>query len=468
MSTTTLSNHAEAQTTSVERSPRTSATVAAIACAKFVFHMATAGLYGFFIDEIYFLACGQHLAWGYVDFPPLTAFQAWLTRFLFGDSPYSIRLFPSLAGAGLVILAAAIARELGGGRWAQILTALAILFAPGYLVFCSYLSMNAIEPLIWSGCALMVIRIVKRRDPRLWIWFGVLSGIGLLNKHTMLLFGLAIIVALLFTAERALMFNRWFVVAGAIAFAIFLPNLIWEIQHHFPHLELLANIRSNHRDVTMNPVVFLLWDVLLANPATVLIWTAGLVSLLAGSLKQFRVIGLAWLFTWLLLLASGGRFYYLMPAFPMILAAGSISLERFAGMRRWPMIATAAAIVVIGSLIAPSAVPVLSPQTYFRYVELTHLGQPHFEHRATTSMPQLFADRFGWPEMVATVARAYNSLPPDLRARTAIFGNDFGQSGAIDFYGPRYGLPKSIGGQAILVGNGTGYHGGRAAPVFPR
>src|SRR5882724_11886296 len=124
MSTTTLSNHAEAQTTSVERSPRTSATVAAIACAKFVFHMATAGLYGFFIDEIYFLACGQHLAWGYVDFPPLTAFQAWLTRFLFGDSPYSIRLFPSLAGAGLVILAAAIARELGGGRWAQILTAL--------------------------------------------------------------------------------------------------------------------------------------------------------------------------------------------------------------------------------------------------------------------------------------------------------------------------------------------------------
>src|SRR5216684_7050370 len=128
-----------------------SAIVAFIAGLRFLFHMATANVYGFFIDELYFLACGQHLAWGYVDMPPLTAFQAWLTRLLFGDSPWSIRLFPSLAGAGAVLLAGAIARELGGGRFAQLTAALAILFAPGYLAFCSYLSMNSIEPLIWSG-----------------------------------------------------------------------------------------------------------------------------------------------------------------------------------------------------------------------------------------------------------------------------------------------------------------------------
>ena len=446
MSTTTFSNPVDARTKSVERSMTTSLAVAVIALAKFLFHMGTAGLYGFFIDEIYFLACGQHLAWGYADLPPLTAAQAWLTRYLFGDSPYSIRLFPSLAGAGLVLLAAVMARELGGGRFAQILTALAILFAPGYLAFCSYLSMNSIEPLIWSGCALVVIRIIKRRDPRLWVWFGLLSGIGLLNKHTMLLFGLAVVVALLFTVDRRLMFNRWFVLAGALALAIFLPNLLWEIQHHFPHVELLANIQRNHRDVTMNPIVFLLWDVLLTNPATTPIWIAGLVTLLVGSLKQFRAIGLSWVVTYLLLLATGGRFYYLLPAFPMIMAAGAIALERITESRGWGRIAAVAAIVVVGALIAPSAVPVLPAQTYFRYVELTHLGQPRFEYRPTTSMPQFFADRFGWPEMVATVARAYNSLPPDVRARTAIFGNDFGQSGAIDFYGPRYGLPRSIGG----------------------
>lgn len=417
-----------------------------IAAIKFLFHMATANFYGFFIDELYFLACGQHLAWGYVDMPPLTAFQAWLTRALFGDSAYSIRLFPSLAGAGLVLLTGAIVRELGGGRFAQVLAALVILFAPGYLAFDSYLSMNSIEPLVWSGCALIVIRIIKRNDPRLWPWFGLISGIGLLNKHTMFVFGFALVVALLLTADRVLMFNRWFVVAGVIAFAIFLPNLIWEIRHHFPHLELLANIKRNGRDVQMNPIVFLLWDVLLLNPIAAPLWIAGLVSLIGGSLKRFRLIGFAWAIAYAVLIATHGRFYYLLPAFPPIIAAGAIATERLAeGGRQWMQPAYAAAIIVVGALIAPSAVPILPPQAYFRYVAATHLGQPRFEHRQTTSMPQLFADRFGWPEMVATVARAYYSLPPAERARTAIFGNDFGQAAAVDFYGPRYGLPKSIG-----------------------
>src|SRR4051812_35560028 len=157
------------------------AIVGYLAAVRVAVHMATATTYGFFIDELYFLACGEHLAWGYVDMPPLTAFQAWLTRGLFGDSAYSIRLFPALAGAALVFVGAAIARGLGGGAFAQIATALAVLFAPGFLAFCSYLSMNSIEPLIWSGCALVVIRIIKRDDPRLWPWFGALAGIGLLN-----------------------------------------------------------------------------------------------------------------------------------------------------------------------------------------------------------------------------------------------------------------------------------------------
>jgi hypothetical protein len=416
--------------------------VRAIAAVKFLFHFLTARMYGFFIDEIYFLACGQHLAWGYVDMPPLTAFQAWLTRHLFGDSPYSIRLFPSLAGAGLVLVAAAIARELGGGKFAQILTAVAVLFAPGYLAFCSYLSMNSLEPLIWSGCALIVIRLMKGGDPRLWLLFGLLAGIGLLNKHTMLVFGFAVVMALLLTADRSLMFNRWFVLAGGIAFLIFLPNLLWEVRNHFPHLELLANIRRNGRDVQMNPAVFLLWDVLLANPAAAPLWITGLVALLLGSLKRFRAVGLMWVVTYVTLIAAGGRFYYLMPAFAILLAAGAVVIERM----RITRAVTLALIVIVGALIAPTAVPVLPAELYFRYTQLTHLSQPRFEHRATYAMPQFFADRFGWPEMVATVARAYNSLPAEERARTAIFGNDFGQSGAVDFYGPQYGLPKSIGG----------------------
>lgn len=419
--------------------------VALIAALRFAFHMATATLYGFFIDEIYFLACGEHLAWGYIDMPPLTAFQAWLTRHLFGDSPYSIRLFPSLAGAGLVLLAGALVRELGGGTFAQIVAALVVALAPGYLAFCSYLSMNAIEPLLWTGCALVVVRIIKRDEPRLWPLFGLLAGIGLLNKHTMLIFGFAIVVALLATADRRLMFNRWFVLAGAIAFVIFLPNLLWEVRHHFPHVEMLANIKRNGRDVQMNPLVFLMFDGLMANPLAAPLCLAGLVSLLFGAQRRFRLLGIAWLVAFAVLIATGGRFYYLFPAFVLLIAAGAIALERATERRRWLGVAYAVLIVVSGVLIAPTLVPVLPPDLYHRYTEITHLQQPRFEHRRTTSMPQFFADRFGWPEMVATVARVYNSLPADERARTAIFGNDYGQSGAIDFYGPRYGLPKSIG-----------------------
>ena len=417
--------------------------VTAIAALTFAFHMATAKLYGFFIDEIYFLACGEHLAWGYVDFPPLTAFQAWLTRYLFGDSAYSIRLFPSMAAAGIVLLAAAMARELGGGRVAQIMAALVAFLSPGYLASCSYLCMNSIEPLIWGGCALIVIRIIKRDEPRLWPWFGALAGIGMLNKHTMLVFGFAIVVAMLLTPDRKLMFNRWFLLAGAIAFAIFLPNLIWEIRHHFPHIEQLENIKRNGRDVQMNPIVFLLWDVLLANPLAAPLWIAGLVSLIAGSLTRYRAIGYAWIIAYVVLILVHGRFYYLLPAFVMIIGAGAVVVER---LPRRVIIAYAALIVIAGVLIAPNAVPVLPPAAYFRYVAITHVSQPRFEHRRTTSMPQFFADRFGWPEMAATVARAYFSIPPAERARTAIFGHDYGQSGAVDFFGPRYGLPKSIGG----------------------
>ncbi|HXH38339.1 MAG TPA: glycosyltransferase family 39 protein [Thermoanaerobaculia bacterium] len=435
------------QTTVQARLVSGSTIVASIAGLRFLFHMATANVYGFFIDELYFLACGQHLDWGYVDMPPLTAFQAWLTRHLFGDSRWSIRLFPSLAAAGLVLLAGAIVRELGGGRFAQILAALVVFLAPGSLVFCSYLSMNSLEPVIWGGLALLVIRILKGGHPRLWLWFGALSGIGLLNKHTMLVYGFALVMGLVLTEDRKVMFNRWFVIAGIIAFVIFLPNLVWEIRHHFPHLELLANIKHNGRDVQMNPIVFLLWDVLLLNPATAPVWMAGLVALVSGSLKRFRALGFAWIVAYLVLLATGGRFYYLFSAFTPLVAAGAIAFEGLTERvgRPWLRPAYAALIVIIGALIAPSAVPVLPPETYLRFAALTHLGQPRFEHRATTSMPQLFADRLGWPEMVATVAHAYYSLPPDVRAKTAIFGNDFGQSGAIDYYGPRYGLPKSIG-----------------------
>jgi hypothetical protein len=428
------------------------AIVAALAAAKLSLHLATAALYGFFIDELYFLACGQHLAWGYVDFPPLTAFQAWLTRALFGGSPYSIRLFPALAGAGTVFLTGMLARQLGGSRFSQSLAALAVLTAPVFLVFSSYLSMNPVEPLIWTGCAFLILRMIQTENTRLWIPFGLLAGIGVLNKHTMLLFGFALIAGLLLTPERRLLKNRWLIVGGLIAFIVILPNLMWEIRHGFPHMELLANISRDNRDVGVGFLGFWLWEIGFLNPAAAPVWLAGLVGFFtARRLKGTRFFGWAFLIILVCLFVTtpgSHKTYYAAAAYPMLLAGGAVVLESTLRSRSntWLKPALIILITVLGTLAAPILTPILPPETFLKYMAALRIPAVRIENRATNAMPQHFADRFGWPEMVEKVARFYNALPPDVRAKTGIFANDFGQGGAIDYYGPRYGLPKAIGG----------------------
>jgi hypothetical protein len=424
------------------------AIVGYLAAAKFVLHMAAANVYGPFIDELYFLVCGQHLSWGYVDLPPLTALQAWLTRALFGDSMYSIRLFPSLAGAGLVLLTGALVRALGGKRFAQGIAALAVLVAPVYLGFDSYLSMNSIEPLIWMGCALLVIRVIQTGNTRLWLWFGLLAGIGLLNKDTMLMFGFAVVAGLLLTAERRLMWNRWFLCAGGIAALIFLPNLLWMIQHNFPHLELLANIKRNGRDIQVPPMQFVIVQAVMMLPASLPLWLLGLWSFLAGRpARQYRALGWAYLITLATLIVMQGKVYYLMPIYPMLFAGGAVMIEAWLARPRLGWLRPAYAVLLAGwgALVAPTFLPILPPNTYLQYTRKLGISQPKIENRATNAMPQFFADRFGWPEMVETVSKVYFALPPGERSKTAIIGKDFGQCGAVDFYGPKYGLPKSIG-----------------------
>ena len=206
-----------------------------IAASVLLLHFLTATRYGYFGDEMYHMACGEHLAWGYVDQPPLIAVFAWLTRHLFGTSLFAVHLFPAFAGFALVSLTGLITRELGGGRFAQGLSALCTACAGVYLVLHHLFTMNAFEPLLWMGSAYVVIRIIKTGDQKLWLWFGVLVGIGLENKYTMAVFGFAILVGLVLTKERKALGGKWIWIAGLIALLIFLPNLIWDIQHHWPY-----------------------------------------------------------------------------------------------------------------------------------------------------------------------------------------------------------------------------------------
>lgn len=417
---------------------------------KLALHLYAGRHYGYFIDELYYLACSEHLDWGYVDQPPLIAVIAWAVRAVFGSSLPAIRLLPALAGATLVILTGLIARELGGRTCAQVLAALSALVAPGFLAADSFLSMNAFEPLFWMGCAYVLIRIIKTDNQKLWLWFGFLAGFGLENKHSMLIFGAGLVLGLILTSQRRFFQQRWIWIAGLIAFLIFLPNLLWNIQHHFPFLELQANIRRNGRNVVLSPAAFFGEEALIMLPLTLPIWLAGIwFYFFRKDGKPFRALGWAWVFCAVLIVILNPRVYYLLPAFPLLLAAGSVLWEQWlSGRKQKTALASVYGVllVIVGAVFSPLAVPVLPVEAYIRYSRTLHLRPPAIENNRLGPLPQLYADQFGWEEMTATVARVYNGLPPQIREKTAIFGQNYGQAGAIDLFGPRYGLPKAISG----------------------
>ena len=425
------------------------AVILCLSACKLLVHLYAGRYYGYFIDELYYLACSRHLDWGYVDQPPLIAWIAWTGRALLGDSLPAIRFFPALAGAAEVALTSLIARELGGKRLAQGLAALTALVALGFLAMDNFLSMNAFEPLFWMGCAYMLIRIVKTGNPRLWIWFGILAGFGLENKYSMLIFGAGMVLGLLLTPQRRLLANRWFWIGGGIAFLIFLPNLLWNIDRQFPFLELQANIRRSGRDVPLGPLAFLGQEILAMNPLALPVWLAGLGFYFFSKVgKPFRALGWAWVLTAGVILYRSPRIYYLWPAFPLLFAAGGVMWESWLAQPglRWLKLAYPALMLASGAVLAPLVIPVLPPETYIRYTKALHLQPPAIETHKLGPLPQIYADQFGWEEMAATVARVYNGLPPDVRARTAIFGQNYGQAGAIDLFGPKYGLPPAISG----------------------
>jgi hypothetical protein len=224
--------------------------------------------------------------------------------------------------------------------------------------------------------------------------------------------------------------------------------LLWQIQHHFPHLEMLANIRRSGRNVTFGPLGFMGWQILGMGPVALPIWICGLWFLLMSSEGQcYRALGWSYLVTVVILLLTAGRFYYLAPAYPMLLAAGALTIEHWLERRQRLRLGWSYLVLVVAGVIgALNTLPLLPPAAYVRYTTALGFSQPQFEHRKASALPQMLADRRGWPEMVIAVADVYNGLPADQRAKTAILASNYGEAGAIDFYGPKLGLPKAISG----------------------
>lgn len=453
--------------------------VVAIALAKLAFHIYFNNRYDYFRDEFDYMACGNHLAWGYVDQPPLIPFLIHVWRAIGGDSLRSIRFIPALASSFLVVQTAVLARELGGRRFALLLSAVTALVSLQYLSNGSLLGTNCLEPNLWMGCAYFAILAIKRSDPRYWLWFGVVAGIGLEEKYSIAVFGLGVVIGLLLTAQRRAFLNPWIWIGGLAAFLIFLPNLLWNMHYHWPFVELMRNIRAEGRDVVLPLPQYFFQQTLLVLPFTAPIWITGLIAFFVSPrLKPYRMLGWCYLVCFTVFFALHGKNYYLAPIYPMLLAAGAVIIEsaiegkkmgvataegvQHGGNRRaWLKPAIITVLLAGGAHLAPVVVPVLSPAKFIAYMKYLPMKIPVMEHsHARAILPQWYADQFGWEEIVAETAKAYRQLSPAERPGCGIFAQDYGQAGAIDFYGPRYGLPPALSGhQTYWLWGPRGYSG---------
>jgi hypothetical protein len=414
---------------------------------KLALQLSVANGYGYFRDELYFLACADHLDWGYVDMPPGVAVVAAFSRWLLGDSPLALRFFSAVAGAALVYLTGVLARELGGGRRAAFLAQLAVLVGGVYMVIAYLLSMNVYEQLLWTLAAWLVIRIAKDGNQRLWLWFGVVAGVGLQFKHSMAFFAFAVVVGLLLTAERRALAQRWIWIGGAVAFVIFLPNLVWQVQHGWPTLELLHNVKATGKNIVLGPVGFLVRQADMLNFLTAPVWLGGLwFFFFHREGKRWRALGWTYVVLLVTMFALEAKPYYLAPIYPLLFAAGAVAWEPLLRRSRLALGSYVAVLVAGGTLAALVALPILPPESYLAFTRQLGFTPPRTEVSHTSEMPQHLADQFGWPELVEKVAEVYHRLPPEERAGAAIFANNYGQAGAVDFIGPRYGLPRAISG----------------------
>jgi hypothetical protein len=411
-------------------------------------HLLTNGRYGYFRDELYYIACARRLDLGYVDQPPLSILLLRLSEICLGDSLFAIRLLPALAGAATVALTGLLAHALGGRTWAIAVGCAAILCALFYLAVGNFFSMNAFEPLFWTGCVYLLVRIINGGSPTLWPWFGLLLGLGIQNKHSTVFFGVGIFVALSLTPERRHFAQKWIWLSGIVAFAIALPNIVWEAQHHWPTYELLNNIAHSNKNVALSPAQFIAQQVLLINPATLPLWIAGLLWVFSSREgRHYRALGIIYLVVLAEFIVLHGKSYYLAPAYPMLFAAGGVAFERIFGTRlKWINPVFLGAIVAIGALCAPLVLPILPPDKLVAYMRAIHMEPPRTETSHTAALPQVFADQFGWQEMAGSVAHVYHHLRPEDEKRAAIFCQNYGEAGAIDFFGPKLGLPPAISG----------------------
>lgn len=406
--------------------------VLGIACAFAALELAVSARYGIHRDELYFLACARHLAWGFVDQPPLVPAVAWLAMHVASGSVVALRTLPAIAGGAAVVLAGLMARELGGGRKAQALAAVAAATSPQLLAAFHLLSTAAFDTFFWSAMCYLTLRLLRTGEARWWLAIGLVAGVALENKLNIGFLVLGLVIGFLLGGRGRVLLSPWLWAGAGIALVIWLPNIIWNAQHDWAAISMLRSLHQENSGLGPS-LAFIPSQVVVAGPLLVVFWVTGLRRLLASSFA--RPLGVAFLSLLVLFTLIGGKSYYLAGLYYVLFAAGGVWVEsRLAsrrparGMRGW------LAFMLVGGLSAlPLSLPVLPESA---------LARGAWEGKINKDL----SATVGWQDFVRQIAGIAGRLPAGQRAHVVLFTGDYGAAGAIDLYGGRYGLPHAISG----------------------
>lgn len=408
-----------------------------------VVHLAVANRYGLFRDELYFIVCGSHPAFGYADQPPLVPLIA-AGVYALGHQLWVVRAIPALAAAGAVLVAVGLSRLYGGKDGAAHLTGAAVATAPMLIAIGGTLNTTSFDALVWTGLSLLFARAAVLNDRRSLVWAGVLAGVALEVKYYVVVWAVALMLGCALTAWRALLARGELALGVLLALLLAAPNIVWQAVHGWPFAQLVHN--AGLKDVAVAPVAFLIGQLLAMNPLAGPIWLAGIVTpFVRADLGSMRALAVAFVVTLALTIAGHGKDYYIAAAYPSAFAVGAVALERM--VLGWVRAAYVVAIVAIAAVLTPTVLPYLDPDAVRGYFVALHAPVPQEERANLGTLPQYFADQFGWPELAAAVAKVYADLPPADRAKAYVLGGDYGQAAAVDVYDAGLGLPPALSGQ---------------------
>ncbi|MFZ0548628.1 MAG: glycosyltransferase family 39 protein [Candidatus Promineifilaceae bacterium] len=406
-----------------------------LASVRFLIHLLVNDQYGFHRDALAFLDNGRYLSWGYVEYPPLTPFIGRVGLELFGLSLVGIKSLTALAQCMGMVLAGLMAKELGGGRKAQVVTAVAVAIAPMSLLMATLFQYISFDYLWWVLAAYFMIRLLKSDDPRWWLGIGIIIGLGMMTKYTMVYLVAGLAVAVLVTKTRRHLTSPWLWSGAGLSLLIFLPNLIWQIQHDFVSLDFLSAIHLRDVAIGRGEGYFSQQLYVNTNPMLIFLWILGLYFyFFHPDGRRYRAMGWLYLVPLLLFWVSEGRFYYMAPAYPMLIAGGTVVGEQWlAGMSengRHLAYGLLSVLVLVGTAIGAALMMPIAP---------VNSGLWDF----TSDVHDNFTEQIGWDELAETVASIYNDALPANPSLGILAGN-YGEAAAIDLYGEAYGLPQVI------------------------